>query len=72
MSIHAGDTKPSNQGSSYTEKASSAASAIAGRATSAKNAVTSTLGYGGGNNDQREDFNPRAYSPENDSTKSGN
>ncbi|KAB2596670.1 low-temperature-induced 65 kDa protein-like [Pyrus ussuriensis x Pyrus communis] len=71
MSIHAGDTKPSNQGSSYTEKASSAASAIAGKATSAKNAVASTLGYGGGNNDQREDVNPYASSPENDSTKSG-
>ncbi|RXH95056.1 hypothetical protein DVH24_024740 [Malus domestica] len=71
MSMHAGDTKPSNQGSSYTEKASSAASAIADKATSAKNAVASTLGYGGGNNDQREDVNPYTSSPENDSTKSG-
>ncbi|TQE03920.1 hypothetical protein C1H46_010447 [Malus baccata] len=71
MSMHAGDTKPSNQGSSYTEKASSAASAIADKATSAKNAVASTLGYGGGNNDKREDVNPYTSSPENDSTKSG-
>lgn len=72
MNIRAEDTKPSNQGSSYTEKVSSATSAIADRATSAKNTVASTLGYGGGNNDQRENVNSHASSPQNDSTKSGN
>ncbi|XP_061996014.1 low-temperature-induced 65 kDa protein-like [Rosa rugosa] len=39
--------KPSNQGSTYTEKISSATSAIADKAISAKNAVASKLGYGG-------------------------
>lgn len=37
--------RPSNQGS-YTEKFSSATSAIADKAVSAKNAITSKLGYG--------------------------
>lgn len=37
--------RPSNQGS-YTEKISSATSAIADKAVSAKNAITSKLGYG--------------------------
>nr|XP_011470370.1 PREDICTED: low-temperature-induced 65 kDa protein isoform X5 [Fragaria vesca subsp. vesca] len=43
----ASDVKQSNQsGGTYTEKISSATSAIAGRALSAKNVVTSKLGYG--------------------------
>ncbi|XP_050385537.1 low-temperature-induced 65 kDa protein-like isoform X2 [Argentina anserina] len=38
---------PENQGTSYTETISSATSAIADKAISAKNAVASRLGYGG-------------------------
>lgn len=73
INIHGGDAKTSsNQGSSYTEKVSSATSAIVEEAISAKNAVASKLGYGGGNNDQHEDVNPHAYSPANDSTNTGN
>ncbi|KAM1054630.1 hypothetical protein ACFX2I_001960 [Malus domestica] len=72
IKIHGGDAKPSsNRGSSYTEKVSSATSAIAEEAISAKNAVASKLGYGGGNNDQHEDVNPHAYSPAHDSTNTG-
>ncbi|XP_021826934.1 low-temperature-induced 78 kDa protein-like isoform X2 [Prunus avium] len=43
--------RPSNQSSTYTEKVSSATSAIANKAISAKNVVASTLGYGGNNDD---------------------
>ncbi|PQP91867.1 hypothetical protein Pyn_38856 [Prunus yedoensis var. nudiflora] len=43
--------RPSNQSSTYTEKISSATSAISDRAISAKNVVASTLGYGGNNDD---------------------
>ncbi|XP_008234251.1 PREDICTED: low-temperature-induced 65 kDa protein-like [Prunus mume] len=42
---------PSNQSSTYTEKISSATSAIADTAISAKNVVASKLGYGGNNDD---------------------
>ncbi|CAL9030633.1 unnamed protein product [Prunus brigantina] len=41
--------RPSNQSNTYTEKISSAASAIADKAISAKNVVASKLGYGGNN-----------------------
>ncbi|XP_034205243.1 low-temperature-induced 65 kDa protein-like isoform X2 [Prunus dulcis] len=43
--------RPSNQSSTYTEKISSATSAIADKAISAKNVVASKLGYGGNNDD---------------------
>ncbi|CAL2243689.1 unnamed protein product [Prunus armeniaca] len=43
--------RPSNQSSTYTEKISSASSAIADTAISAKNVVASKLGYGGNNDD---------------------
>ncbi|CAL8127306.1 unnamed protein product [Prunus armeniaca] len=43
--------RPSNQSSTYTEKISSASSAIADTAISAKNVVASKLGYAGNNDD---------------------
>ncbi|XP_061996015.1 low-temperature-induced 65 kDa protein [Rosa rugosa] len=51
--------KPSNQGSSYTEKISYATSAIADKAFSAKNVVASKLGYGG--NEPDHDDLSRGY-----------
>ncbi|PRQ60091.1 hypothetical protein RchiOBHm_Chr1g0377331 [Rosa chinensis] len=51
--------KPSNQGSSYTEKISYATSAISDKAISAKNVVASKLGYGG-NEPDHDDYS-RGY-----------
>ncbi|XP_024171521.1 low-temperature-induced 65 kDa protein isoform X2 [Rosa chinensis] len=51
--------KPSNQGSSYTEKISYATSAIADKAIAAKNVVASKLGYGG-NEPDHDDYS-RGY-----------
>ncbi|CAN0891725.1 Low-temperature-induced 65 kDa protein [Linum grandiflorum] len=57
---------PTADQSTYTDKISSATSAIAGTAASAKNVVASKLGYGGGGN--RNDDQTRVHNPADRST----